>query len=86
MATPIIIHLQLKETDEHYYFGSLAALSDMFGKDKIGITYASLRSYVSLHDYPFENKKCIIRKGELYRKEGNRGKGRAEQPEQELVV
>ena len=78
MATTSIIHLQLLDTDEHYYFGSLVALTDMFGKDKIGITYSSLRSYISLNDYPFRNKKCIIRKGEFHTKETNRGKKKDE--------
>lgn len=82
MSISHIIHLQLKETDEHFYFGSLSALTEMFGKDTIGITYSSLRSFVSLHDYPFENRKCIIRKGEFHQKEGNRGrKKQAEQSE-----
>lgn len=74
MATTKVIHLQLLDTDEHYYFGSLVALTDMFGKDAIGITYSSLCSYISLHDYPFKNKKCIIRKGEFHTKTTNRAK------------
>jgi len=76
MAITSIIHLELLDTKEHYYFGSLKALTDMFGKDAIGITYGSLRSYISLNDYPFENKKCIIRKGEFHQSETNRGQGR----------
>lgn len=78
MATTSIIHLQLLDTDEHYYFGSLRALTDMFGKDEIGITYGSLRSYISLNDYPFKNKKCVIRKGEFHTKETNRAKKKVE--------
>lgn len=79
MATTKVIHLHLLETDEHYYFGSLIALTDMFGKDKIGITYASLCSYISLNKEQntdgviFENKKCIIRKGEFHTKTTMRG-------------
>lgn len=74
MATTSIIHLELLETGEHLYFGSLAALTDMFGKESIGITYGSLRSYISLHGYPYRNRKCVIRKGEFHTKETNRGR------------
>ena len=80
MAISHIIHLQLLETDEHYYFGSLKTLTDMFDKDTIGITYGSLRSYISLNDYPFKNKKCIIRKGLFHQTETNRGQGRRNNP------
>ncbi len=62
MAATNIIHLQLKDTDEHYYFGCLRALTDMFGKDVIGISYASLRSYISLKNKEKEqsaNKEII---------------------------
>ena len=73
MATTYIIHLQLLNTDEHYYFGALKALTDKFGKDSIGITYGSLRSLISLNGYPFTNKKCVIRKGEFVQAATNRG-------------
>lgn len=75
-----IIHLQLLDADEHYYFGSLKALTDMFGKDAIGISYGSLRSYVSLNGFPFKNKKCIIRRGDFHQSETNRGQGRRNKP------
>ena len=85
MAITSIIHLELLDKKEHYYFGSLKALTDMFGKDAIGITYGSLRSYISLNDYPFENKKCIIRKGEFHQSETNRGQGRRNKPVEQPV-
>ena len=74
MATAYIVHLQLLDTDEHYYFGSLKALTDRFSKDAIGITYGSLRSYISLHGYPYANRKCIIRKGEFLQASANKGR------------
>ena len=86
MAISHIIHLQMLDNPEryenngHFYFGSLKALTDMFGKDTIGIAYGSLRSYVSLNGYPFENKKCIIRNGEFHQTETNRGLGRKNRP------
>ena len=84
MAITTIIHLELKDTDEHYYFGSLKALTDMFGKDKIGIGYASLRNYFYVNSDPennvfanrYENNKCIIRKGDFIQTKTNRGQGR----------
>ena len=85
MATTNIIHLQLKETDEHYYFGSLVALSDMFGKDAIGVTYGTLRTYMSLYKTSedgmgiiFENNKCIIRRGLFHPKKTKRGRAEKE--------
>ena len=60
-----VIHLQLKETHEHYYFGSLQALCKHFDKDAIGVVYSYLRA-VKLHDKKYyENNKCIIRPGYL---------------------
>ncbi len=58
-----VIHLQLGE--EHHYFGSLKAMCDTFGKEQIGITYASLRHTGLAPDTPYHNKKCIIRQGVL---------------------
>lgn len=72
-----IIHLQLGE--EHYYFGSLAAMCEHFGKDKIGITYGSLRNYGLSPEKPYRNDKCgvVIREGVLISKQGNRGRAAA---------
>ncbi len=68
MATQNVIHLQLLDTDEHYYFGSTKALCEMFGKNVIGITYGTLCTYVTLHGFPIRTKTCIIRKGEFHTK------------------
>lgn len=60
-----VIHLELKEDHTHHYFGSLKALCDNYGKDKIGIGYPYIRA-VGLSDSKFyENNKCIIRQGIL---------------------
>ena len=68
-----VIHLQLLETDEHHYFGSIANIYEHFTSEELGITYASLRNYGLSHDHPYKNKKCFIRKGVLLSKVGNRG-------------
>lgn len=69
-----VIHLQRGE--EHYYFGSAAAMYDHFTKDEIGISYGSLRNYGLSPDKPYKNEKTrvIIRVGVLIAKEGNRGR------------
>ena len=60
-----IIHLYVKETHEHHYFGSIQALCKTFDKDSIGVVYSYLRA-VKLHEKKyFENNKCIIRQGHL---------------------
>ena len=61
-----VIHLELD--GKHYYFGSLRALSDTFGKDAIGLNYNSLRCMGISPETPFKNKKCIIREGILVTK------------------
>lgn len=77
-----VIHLQLKEANlrsqkgEHHYFGSLASIFDCFSPEQLGITYGSLRNAFSKMESPltFENARCIIRKGVLLTKKGNRGR------------
>lgn len=67
-----IIHLHVKETNEHHYFGSIKALCENFNKDTIGIVYSSLRA-VKLHEKGFyENNKCAIRQGFIIRVATNR--------------
>lgn len=58
-----VIHLQL--ADKHYYFGSMKAMFTLFDKETLGITYDSLRHTNLAPGVPYENKKCIIREGEL---------------------
>lgn len=58
---------------EHHYYGSIARMYEDFTGEELGITYASLRNYGLSSEHPYQNKKCIIRKGELLSKSGNRG-------------
>ena len=69
-----VIHLQRDE--EHYYFGSVAAMYDHFNREEIGISYGSLRNYGLSPDKPYRNEKTgvVIRVGVLIAKEGNRGR------------
>ncbi len=69
-----VIHLHLLNTDEHHYFGSLANIYEFYDTDTLGISYGSLRNYGLSSEKPYCNKKCVIRKGLLLSKSGNRGK------------
>lgn len=69
-----IYHLQFKESGESHYFGSIAAIYDVFTPAEIGVAKATLWGHGITRINPYENRKCIIRKGELHRKKGNRKK------------
>jgi len=68
-----VIHLEID--GEHHYYGSIANMYEFYTGEELGITYASLRNYGLSADHPYKNekKKCIIRKGVLLSKKGNRG-------------
>ena len=67
-----VIHLEID--GKHYYFGSIANIFEYFNSNTIGISYGSLRNYGLSADKPYQNKRCIIRKGVLLAKSTNRGK------------
>lgn len=69
-----IYHLQIGE--EHHYFGSISAIYDMFEAEQIGISKTSLWTYGVRENRPYKNRKCVVRKGKLLRKKGNRNAGR----------
>lgn len=71
-----VIHLYIKESESHHYFGSLANIFEYFSPEELGITYGSLRNYGLSSENSYQNTKCIIRKGVLLSKSGNRGKNR----------
>ena len=64
-----VIHLYLKATNSHSYYGSVSCIYDHYTEDEIGIKYTSLRNYKIEEDKPYENKKVIIRKGKLHTKD-----------------
>ena len=72
-----VYHIELKNQPEpykHQYFGSKASIYEWLTPEDIGITYKTLRAKGDLTNRPYENGKCIIRQGELRRKESNRCK------------
>lgn len=58
-----VIHVEVN--GKHYYFGSLAAIYEVFDSKTLGIGYGSLRNVGLSHEKPYQNKHCIIRKGVL---------------------
>ena len=69
-----VIHLQMG--DVHEYYGSIANVYEFHSSEELGITYGSLRNYGLSTDNPYQNSRCIIRKGVLRQKAGGRGRGR----------
>jgi hypothetical protein len=62
----LVIHLNILETDEHYYFGSISALYEQFTRLEIGVAQQTL--YNLWKDEPYATKKAILRKGRLIQK------------------
>ncbi len=69
-----VIHVYIKNSDSHYYFGSIANIFEHFSRNEVGIGYASLRNFGLSANKPYENARCVIRKGLLLSKPSNRGK------------
>lgn len=61
-----VIHVHVLLTDEHYYFGSIQAIYDIFTREQIGIAPQTL--YNKGLDELYSNDKVIIRKGILQQK------------------
>ncbi len=67
-----VIHVEVD--GQHHYFGSLASIFDTFTPQQLGISYGSLRNYGLSEEKPYQNSRCIIRKGILITKSGGRGR------------
>ena len=74
-----VIHLEIN--GEHHYYGSVANMYEFYTSEELGITYSRLRNYGLTSEHPYQNKKCIIRKGVLLSKSGGRGIRKSEQVE-----
>ena len=61
-----IIHVEVKDTHEHLYFGSAAAMfEDSRVKNLLKIKYQTFRTKRISPEKPFENDWVIVRKGNL---------------------
>ena len=72
-----VVHLEID--GQHRYFGSVANIYEYYTPEQIGIGYGALRNYGLSVDKPYRNAKCIIRKGVLLAKPGNRGRRKQEE-------
>ena len=61
-----IIHVEVKDAHEHFYFGSAAAMfEDSRVKNLLGIAYQTFRKRRVSENNPYENEYVIVRKGKL---------------------
>ena len=61
-----IIHVEVKDTREHFYFGSAAAMfEDSRVKSLLKIKYQTFRTKRITPGKPYENEFVIVRKGNL---------------------
>lgn len=61
-----IIHVEVKDTHEHFYFGSAAAMyEDSRIKNLLQISYQTFRKRRVSTEKPYENDLIIVRKGAL---------------------
>ena len=61
-----IIHVEVKDTHEHFYFGSAAAMfEDSEVKNLLKIKYQTFRTKGLSAEKPYENEHVIVRKGNL---------------------
>ena len=56
-----IVHLE--KDGKHYYYGNLKALTDHWDKASLGISYTYLKNLKISGDHPYQNDKCVIRRG-----------------------
>lgn len=61
-----VIHLYVRETDKHFYFGSLSALYENFNREDLGVAIQTL--YNQFKGDSYDNDKVVIRKGRLVQK------------------
>lgn len=57
-----------------FYFGSIAAIFDMFDKKTLRVSRGGLYNFGVTEERPYKNKVCEIKYGEIRRKKGGRGK------------
>ena len=61
-----IIHVEVKDTREHFYFGSAAAMfEDPRMRDLLKIKYQTFRTKRIAPNKPYENDAVIVLKGNL---------------------
>ena len=62
-----VIHLEIKKTGEHHYFGSMTALYEEYG-ELMGMKHQTFRlkaKHILTETKQYENDAVIVRKGKL---------------------
>lgn len=72
-----VFHIEFKRTQQHFYYGSIAAIFDNFKPDEIGVTAETFYYNHNFEFGPYQNEIVIIRFGYLKTKEGGRGKNKS---------
>lgn len=70
-----LIHVEFKAGGDHY-FGGISAIYEMFSAKTLGVSQSRLYSFDIEENKPYQNSTCIIRKGNVVRKKGNRNNGK----------
>lgn len=66
-----IFHVEFK-TGTHHYFGSIAAIFEVFDPETLGVSRQRLYDHDIDPGNPYRNKICTIHKGIMIRKKGKR--------------
>lgn len=59
-----------------FYFGSPAAIFDLFDRQTLKVSLARLYDFKITEGHPYTNKVCVIQKGVIRRKKGGRGQSK----------
>ena len=71
-----VVHLHLKEPrngQSDFYFGSVLAMYSVLTREDMGVHYRTITQAL-FHSGTYENKKCIVRLGELIRNRQTKGR------------
>lgn len=66
-----IYHVCFGDNDNHY-FGSVSAIFEKFTPEQLGVSKSRLWAFGITHEKPYRNKVCVVYKGVINRKKGNR--------------
>lgn len=66
-----IYHVSFGDNDNHY-FGSVSAIFEKFTPEQLGVSKSRLWAFGITPEKPYRNKVCVVYKGVINRKKGNR--------------
>ena len=68
MAGNVVYHLEFHDRQGRHYFGSIAAIYDIFTPKEVGVSKSRLWAYKIEEGKPYRNRVCVIYRGEVRRK------------------